>query len=358
MFNLQRLFQASGARRRADGTLLLVTVVWGAATPLLHTLTQQYPPLSLLMVRFGFAALGMALIVRRGRQSATRLDRRGWLIAVILGAVLYLAFAAHTLGLQHTTVAHGSLLTGLNVVCVPMLARFLLRQRVRLRTVAGLILTVLGLALLANDGRLWGTTNSMYAGDPLMLLCAVAFALHVVLVTALARHLPPLQLNQAQMIVVAVLAVPPALVVDGLVWPSAGAWSGAALLGLVASALAFTGQLAAQRHTTPTRAACIFALEPVFAIGVAACAGEAISSATFQGGSLLLLGIIVAETLPEVRLASICGLGTKLGRLPLALGTHRVIGCLQTDDRVLTNIGTRATGSGTDGSGMLANSMS
>jgi drug/metabolite transporter (DMT)-like permease len=69
----------------------------------------------------------------------------------------------------------------------------------------------------------------------------------------------------------------------------------AAFLGLVATALVFALQIAAQRHTTPTHTALIFALEPVCAALFSALAGEHLGQWTLVGGTIMVAGVVVAE---------------------------------------------------------------
>ena len=104
------------------------------------------------------------------------------------------------------------------------------------------------------------------------------------------------------MIVAALLALPTALVSEGLVLPSPLVWGTAAALGVVATALTFALQILYQPHTTATNAALILGLRPVLGVTIAALAGlEALTFQTITGGSLMLLGVIVATTLPTTR---------------------------------------------------------
>jgi drug/metabolite transporter (DMT)-like permease len=66
--------------------------------------------------------------------------------------------------------------------------------------------------------------------------------------------------------------------------------------GLLATALAFTIQAWAQQHTTPTRTAIIFALEPVMAWITSYClTGEVLSRRAVGGATLILAGILLVE---------------------------------------------------------------
>lgn len=75
--------------------------------------------------------------------------------------------------------------------------------------------------------------------------------------------------------------------------------SGVVITGLLATALAFTVQTWAQRHTTPARAALIFALEPVSAALTAFLAvGEVLAGKALLGAALILAGVLIVELKP------------------------------------------------------------
>lgn len=295
------------SRQRADLTLVLIAMIWGLTFPLVHGVTQSYPPLSLIALRFCLALLGMAPLVLRA-QSPRPLGRRGWLVALALGGSLYAGFITQTLGLQQTTAARGGFITGLNVVIVPFLALLILRQRPPMRALIGLAFALSGMIVLALDAEGGLSLGGLNRGDLLVLACAFAFALHIVLVSCLPGDLPAIQLNAAQLAVVALLASVTALAVDGLALPSLAVWGAAAFLGLVATALVFALQLAVQRHTTPTHTALIFALEPVFAAVFAVIlGGEVLRLVTIAGGGLMLLGVLIAEAPPGRRVRQAAG---------------------------------------------------
>jgi len=68
------------------------------------------------------------------------------------------------------------------------------------------------------------------------------------------------------------------------------------ITGLLATALAFTVQAWAQQHTTPTRTALIYSLEPVVAWFTSYwLTGELLSRRAAVGAGLILSGILLVE---------------------------------------------------------------
>jgi len=69
-----------------------------------------------------------------------------------------------------------------------------------------------------------------------------------------------------------------------------------ALMGVVATALVLVLQAVAQRFTTPTHAAVVYTMEPVFA-AMFGCllAGDRLTTVVWLGGGLILAGMVTAE---------------------------------------------------------------
>lgn len=292
-------------QRRADLALVLISIIWGSTFTVVHEAVATFPAFALVALRFACAAVVFlpTLAPLGGRQPA-RLNRRGVQVGTVLGVLLFVGFATQTLGLQYTTPARGGFITGLNVVLVPLLGLGF-GQRPPQRALLGVVLAVLGLAVLSWGCRVpWlgcsvgeGVAAQQWLGDLLILICAVAFAMHIVAVSRWAGDLPVVPVNSVQLVVVAALAGTIALFVE---WPipspTTGVWIAALFLGLVATALVFALQLALQRYTTATHTALIFALEPVFAALFSwYWTGEALTPAVWLGGGLMLLGVIMAE---------------------------------------------------------------
>ena len=92
---------------------------------------------------------------------------------------MFAGFALQTVGLRYTTPARSGFLTGLAVLVVPFIARFLMKRRVLLASWAGVALAVAGLVLLT---RPFGgdVAAAVRLGDALTAGCAVAYAFQII----------------------------------------------------------------------------------------------------------------------------------------------------------------------------------
>ena len=95
-----------------------------------------------------------------------------------MGAFLTAGYVFQTLGLEETTASNTGFITGLVVVITPLLGWAFLRDRLPAIAWIGAVASAVGLYLLSGAGG-----DFTLRGDGLVLLCAVAFAGHI-LVTA------------------------------------------------------------------------------------------------------------------------------------------------------------------------------
>ncbi|GAC1650773.1 MAG: hypothetical protein NVS4B8_25250 [Herpetosiphon sp.] len=131
------------SNRRADASLVLVTLIWGTTFTVVHEAVTAIPPLALILLRFGLASLALApFAFRRGNA----LSLRGVVVGLGLGALLFLGFATQTLGLATSSPARAGFITGLNVVLVPIFG-WLWGHRPGPMVILGVALSMLGLAL-------------------------------------------------------------------------------------------------------------------------------------------------------------------------------------------------------------------
>jgi drug/metabolite transporter (DMT)-like permease len=268
--------------------MLAVTAVWGATFVLVRDAVAEVPPFAFIAYRFLAAALLLAAI----RPRLATGGRPGLLVAgVVAGLALFAGYGFQTVGLQYTTASNAGFITGMSVVLTPLLAALVLRQPPGRWPVVGALVAALGLALLSLQ-RL-----EVHRGDALVFCCAVAFAVHIILLGRYAPRFPAYPLAVVQLATAGLCGLAWAGVAGDLVVPSSAlVWSALAITAVVASAAAFLIQTRAQREVSPTRTAVIFTMEPVFAgLFGFLVAGERLSGRGWLGAGLILCGMLIAE---------------------------------------------------------------
>jgi drug/metabolite transporter (DMT)-like permease len=294
-------------RWRADLALVVAAFFFGTTFLVVQDAVEVAAPVPFLAVRFLLGAAVLWLLARRRPATPGEL-RHG----VAAGVALTAGYVLQTVGLQHTSPATSAFLTYLLVVLVPLLAFVALGRRPHPSTLGGVVLTVGGLVLLtggtggAGGPGAGGFSAGFGRGEVLTIGCAVAFAAHILILGETAGRHDPLRLTAVQLVTVGVACLVPSLVTGGLALP-ASALAAAVVTGVFATALAFAGMVFAQRIVSPSRAALVLLLEPVFAALLGWATGDAPTAATVAGGGLILAAVVVAEVLPARALAGDVG---------------------------------------------------
>ncbi len=275
--------------------LVTVTVFWGGTFPLVKDAIQEIPVMAFLWIRFALAA--MILFVWAGPTQIMALGRNGWYRGMVLGALLFSAYAFQTFGLTLTSSTNCAFLTGLNVVWVPLLAGPLLGKPAAAGSRVGVMCALCGLFMLTYHEP-W----QVNPGDALVVVCSVFVALHILGLDAWTGGFDGRALAFVQIGTMAILGLAGSALFEPLTWPRA--WS-PKLLGVLvicsvfATVYAFWAMTVFQKMTTPTRAALIYTLEPVFgALFAVLYAGERLAVIAWLGGALIVLGMVVAEAWP------------------------------------------------------------
>jgi len=286
---------------QADLALLGVTLIWGATFVMVKEAVAHFPVFAFLSLRFSFALLSLAPFLwvrqRSGGAGSRSLGRAELGAGSLVGLALLAGYGLQTIGLRHTTAAKAGFITGLSVVFVPLLGAILWRRTPPPAAQVGVVLATGGLALLA-----LGPTMSVAWGDLMVLGCALAFALHILAVGTFAPCIEPRVLTAIQIGTVALIS---ALISRAAEWPwpplSRQVLWAALFTGVLATSLAFGVQSVAQRFTSATHTALIFAMEPVFAALFAyLLAGERLGPRRWAGCALILAGMLVAEVGPSL----------------------------------------------------------
>lgn len=278
---------------KADISLLLMTVIWGASFTLMKYSLGLFSPFTFLSYRYFIAGIVLCIIFYK---SLKRLDRPTLKYGIIIGISLFGGCALQIIGLLYTTASKSGFLTGMNVVLVPLFLAARYKKMPPLFTMVSIVFAVIGLCLLTNNG-----TFTMNIGDVLTFLGAIFFAFQIIFIDKYAPGLDPIGLSIIEMLTVAVLSFIPALLFEGLN-ATFTLTSTASLLftALFCSSLAFTVQMAMQKHTSPTHAALIFIAEPVFSIIFAYIfLKETLTLQGMLGCVLIFVGMLFSEINPQ-----------------------------------------------------------
>ncbi len=294
-------------RLKADLALAFCTAIWGATFLVVQDALRDASVLAFIALRFALGGALMALIFRADLRRLTRAEMSA---GALVGLFLFLGYAFQTNGLRFTTPSKAGFINGTGVVLVPVLLAIFWRKKVNAWVWGGAIATFVGLYFLSVPAGTAGWT-ALNAGDVLVFFAAIIWALHIILVAKYSRRHSVGALSFLQVATTAVLAAVAMPLFHALGWETMRMeWtSGLAWRVLVTAvgctALGFSVQVWAQRHTTPTHIAILFTLEPVFAALTSfVVLHERLGPRGLIGGGLILAGILIAELLGPAQAAA------------------------------------------------------
>lgn len=271
--------------------LLLLTAVWGWTFSTVKTAVESYGVLSFLTVRFGIATLVLAPFALR------RIRRETWPIGAGIGLALAGGYLFQTYGARGTSASNNGLITGLFVIFAPTSNWLLYRVRTSKEFWFALLLSVLGLALLA------GGLGELRYGDFLTMICAASFGLQIALLDRHAGDHSALGLAFVQLATATAVFAVACPFCEPLVAPPPAVLRDAVLLAIFATAAGFVIQTVCQRDLPAVRTAILLSTEPVWAAIFGWVAGDRLRPLQWVGAAVMVTAVGLAEVLPAAKAA-------------------------------------------------------
>ncbi|WP_409301280.1 DMT family transporter [Peribacillus sp. SCS-155] len=284
----------------ADLTLLFVVFIWGATFVMVQNAISFLAPFTFNAVRFLLAFILLsAWYLLFGRGSKPVWTRDLVTDGCKIGIWLFLGYAFQTVGLLTTTPSKAGFITGLSVVLVPLFSMMLLKQKPSKNALIGVSAATTGLYLMTVV-----ESSTLTRGDFYVFLCAISFALHIIMTAKFASKHPSLPLTMVQILTVALLSAVSgvifnentSVIFNAEVMLRTEVWIALTVTSVLATAFAFLAQTYFQAFTSATRVALIFAMEPVFAaITSYFWVNERLTAAAIIGCLFIFAGMIFAE---------------------------------------------------------------
>lgn len=210
------------------------------------------------------------------------------------GIAIAVASALQQYGISMTTVGKAGFITALYIVIVPILGIFL-KKKPRLIIWVSVVLALAGLYFLCMTDSL-----SFSKGDTMVLLCALAFSIHILIIDYFSPKVDGVRMSCIQFFVASILCGVPAVILEHPQFSSLlAAWAPILYAGILSCGVAYTLQIVAQKNYDPTIASLILSLESVFSV----LAGwiilhQSLSPREIFGCVLVFIAIILVQ-LPE-----------------------------------------------------------
>lgn len=283
--------------------MLIAAAIWGFAF-VSQKQAEAVPAFTLVFARsllgtvfLFFLIILLDRVLRTGRRLVSKKGLDFTKTEIIGGAccgiVLSLASVLQQSGMNNGTDAGKSaFITALYVVLVPVFG-LILKRRAPINAWISVAIAVVGFYLLCiTDGF------SLEFSDALVLLCAVVFAVHILVIDRFSPKCDGVRMSCIQFAVVTVVTLIFSLILESpmkidtigsAIWPIV-------MLGIGSSGIAYTLQIIAQSRISPAVAAIIMSLESVFGLlsGVIVL-GETMSTKQYIGCAIVFAAVLLSQ---------------------------------------------------------------
>ncbi len=250
-------------RQKLKGNLmmLLTALIWGTAFVAQSSAMDNIDPFSFMAARYLLGAVVLLPVIALfSKKDSSCKDKTLWIGGICCGCILFIASALQQWGLVYTTTAKAGFITTLYVVFVPVAGLFF-KRKPGWMIWAGVAISMVGFYLLTMT-----ESFTLALGDLLILLCAIAFTGHILVIDHFSPKVDGIKMSCIQFLVCGILSLL-AAVVTGPSHPTAlmQAWLPILYTGILSSGVAYTLQILAQKFTDPVMVSLLGSLEAVFA---------------------------------------------------------------------------------------------
>jgi drug/metabolite transporter (DMT)-like permease len=270
----------------ADFLLLLVAVFWGITFKLVQNALSDMPVFMFLFLRFFLSFLLMFILFYK----KISFDKNSLKAALLLGVFNFLVFSFQTFGLFYAPSSVVAFITGLYVILTPIIAFVLFKKHISVFAVLGVIIAFLGIYLLTG-----AKIGGFGKGEILTLISTVFVALHINWTDVFSKKYNLYTLVTFQFFAVGVCSLLFIPFESGKTVFSSNVIIALIVTVLFATVFAYFIQTYAQKFTTPTKTAVIFAMEPVSAAIFGYFYGEHLSFIQLTGAALVIIAMLLAE---------------------------------------------------------------
>ncbi|MGN0916321.1 MAG: DMT family transporter [Succinivibrio sp.] len=279
--------------------LFLTATIWGSGFIGQKLGISHISPYSFTFMRTFIGGLFLLPIIymlikfKKVREFSNKKHSRKMLIvgSFCCGFFLLLGESFQQFGLLYTDVNKASFLTSLYMIAVPILGLFA-GHRVTLKIVVAVLISVVGLYLFCMKGAF-----RLEHGDFLVLICAIVFAGHILVISYFVNHCDGVMLSCGQFFSASLLGFIITLF-DGMptLENTIAALPALLYVGIMSNGVAYTLQIVGQRGVNPSIASLIMSLESVMGafFGIMLL-NESMTPKEALGAALMFFAVILTQ---------------------------------------------------------------
>ena len=282
---------------------ILAAFIWGTAFVAQDLCADSIGTFAFNATRYFIAVLALLVVIaisdkaKKNKPALSAEEKKAaskqlWLGGLCCGVALAIASNFQQAGLvAGTDAGKAGFITALYVVLVPVFGLFF-KRRVSLPVWIAVVCSVVALYLLCIKGDF-----SLAAGDLLILVCAVCFAVHILVIDHFTAYCDGVKLSCLQFLFAGIISAVCMFLFEDVDF--AAIWSCILPLlyvGIFSCGVGYTLQILAQKDSNPTVVTILLSLESVFAvIAGAIILHQQMTAREYIGCVVMFVAVILAQ---------------------------------------------------------------
>ena len=282
---------------------ILAAFIWGTAFVAQDLCADSIGAFAFNATRYFIAVLALLVVilisdkVKKNKPTLTAQEKKAankqlWLGGLCCGAALAIASNFQQAGLvAGTDAGKAGFITALYVVLVPVFGLFF-KRKVSLPTWIAVVLSVVALYLLCIKGDF-----SLAPGDLLVLVCAVCFAVHILVIDHFGATCDGVKLSCLQFLFAGIISTICMFIFEDVDFAAILSCALPLLyVGIFSCGVGYTLQILAQKDSNPTVVTILLSLESVFAvIAGAIILKQQMTVREYIGCAIMFAAVILAQ---------------------------------------------------------------
>ncbi len=282
---------------------ILAAFIWGTAFVAQDLCADSIGAFAFNATRYFIAVLALLVVIlisdklKKNKPTLTAQEKKVankqlWLGGLCCGAALAIASNFQQAGLvAGTDAGKAGFITALYVVLVPVFGLFF-KRKVSLPTWIAVVLSVVALYLLCIKGDF-----SLAPGDLLVLVCAVCFAVHILVIDHFTAYCDGVKLSCLQFLFAGIISTICMFIFEDVDFAAILSCALPLLyVGIFSCGVGYTLQILAQKDSNPTVVTILLSLESVFAvIAGAIILKQQMTVREYIGCAIMFAAVILAQ---------------------------------------------------------------
>ncbi len=275
--------------------LILVAIMWGGTFIATKMVSHVFGSFTGASYRYFVALLFMVPILLVKDPKAFKVTKKQLFQLSLLGATGIFAYSFFFFtGLRMVKASHGALIVALNPVLVMLISSSIGKERISRIKIIGLLLSIVGTAIVIARGDLFDLFTMFTWGDAFMLGCPISWALYTFFAKDALKFATPLQASTWAVVIglaMILFFVPFETYPTKVDWTI---WLAIVYLGICGSVLGFVWYYEGIKEIGPVKTSIFNNLIPIFAVMFSVVfLNETIHDYMWYGSALVISGVYI-----------------------------------------------------------------